>query len=113
MTDAEQDTLENFQGDIVWNQIRFDGRLFWVWATQTKQPNLYTPAHQWYYAVPSSAAWKPIDLSKYAIPQPVLIRSWSERLSGAASWYWRFAFLSLFLGLILLAYVAWLVHGAT
>jgi hypothetical protein len=107
MTEAGQDTLENFQGDIVWNHIRFDGRLFWIWATRQTPPVLYVPAHQWYYDVPPSAGWKTIDLSKYAVPQSPMIRSWFERLSGAALWFSRVAWVALALGVILLGSVGW------
>jgi len=113
MTEAGQDTLENLQGDIVWNHIRFDGRLFWIWATRPTPPVLHTPAHQWFYYAPPAAGWKTIEISKYAVPQSLAIRSWSERLSGDALWLSRVEWVSLGLGVILLASLAGLIRGAT
>jgi hypothetical protein len=108
---TRQNTLQALQGDIVWNHIRFDSRLFLIWAE--KQANLkpdprWTPRHQWFYppAPPGAPVDPQVDLSSWAHPQAVLLNAWNDELKGVAAVNWHLYFSLLAVGLMLLVVAA-------
>lgn len=108
---TRQNTLQALQGDIVWNHIRFDSRLFSIWAQRQwglKPDPYWTPQHQWFYppAPPGAPVDPKVDLSSWAHPQAVLLNAWNEELKGVAVVTWHIYFASLFVGLMLLVVAA-------
>jgi hypothetical protein len=106
---ADQDTIEAYQGDVVWNHIRFNARLLGIWMknrnTATSEPSMWVPAHHWFYAVPAGAPpWKPVDLGPFAHPQSISMREWTlpQGMPHSAPWY--FCILCLPCGVALLVY---------
>jgi hypothetical protein len=88
MADAGQNTLEAIQGDVVWNPIRFNVRLFGIWASGAKPPVLFTPVHHWYYWPPKPApVEKTIEIAKWAAPLPYIVRFWNAPIHGVSLWY--------------------------
>ena len=104
---TRQNTLQALQGDIVWNHIRFDSKLFSIWAQKQwgLKPNpLWTPRHQWFYppAPPGAPVDPQVDLSSWAHPQAVLLNAWNDELTGVAAVTWHIYFSCLAVGLMLL-----------
>ena len=70
-TATEQATLEAFQGDPVWNHVRFNTRLFNIWWSASQEAAIWTPTHQWWFTRPPNApAWKSFDLRRWRSPNP-------------------------------------------
>ena len=92
MIDASQHTLESAQSDPVWNQVRFNARLFGVWIERVGGaggPRLWTPAHHWWLRdAPPGWSWKPVDLAPLARPQPLVLRLWQEDGTAALRALW-------------------------
>jgi hypothetical protein len=106
---ADQDTLEAYQGDVVWNHIRFNARLFGIWIKNRNSvapgPSMWIPEHHWFYAVPPGAApWKPVDLAPFAHPQSIPLREWILPPGVPHSVPWYFCILFLPSGIALLVY---------
>jgi hypothetical protein len=106
---ADQDTLEAYQGDVVWNHIRFNARLFGIWMKNRNSvapgPSMWIPAHHWFYTVPAAATpWKPVDLAPYAHPQSISMREWALPSDVPHSALWYFCILFLPAGIALLVY---------
>jgi hypothetical protein len=106
---ADQDTLEAYQGDVVWNHIRFNARLFNIWIRNRNSvapgPSMWIPEHHWFYAVPAGATpWKPIDLAPFAHPQSISMREWTLPPGMPHSVRWYFCMLFLPSGIALLVY---------
>ncbi|HLH39996.1 MAG TPA: hypothetical protein VKX39_12670 [Bryobacteraceae bacterium] len=110
-TQAGQDTLEAYQGDPVWNHIRFNEKLFEIWLkygnSGAAAPQPWPTAHHWFYAVPPDAPpWKTVDAAPFAHPQSLMIRAWTERKIPAAAVAFWLLFSSFLLGIALLAAAA-------
>jgi len=105
-TDASQATLETLQGDIVWNPILLDERLFFYYLRGG--PEWWMPNHIWWFAKPPNApAERPVNLSQYAVPQSFLIHFWRTPFHGGLRRLWYFYFLCLPVGVLLLAKAGW------
>ena len=104
-----QDTLEAYQGDVVWNHIRFNARLLSIWMKNGgSQPSVWVPEHHWFYAVPPGAApWKPVDLAPFAIPQSITMREWNlpKGVPHSALWYLCVSLLPAGIGLLVYSYL--------
>jgi hypothetical protein len=68
-TATDQATLEAFQGDPVWNHVRFNTRLINIWWSAPRQAVIWKPTHQWWFTHPPNAPeWKSFDLRRVAQP---------------------------------------------
>ncbi len=72
--------LEEFQGNPLWNHVRFNARLLRVWlamrAGAAKEPVLVERGLPWNYRVPVRAPERrPFDLRTIAVPQPLVLRA--------------------------------------
>ncbi len=66
-------TLENYQGNIQLNHLRFNAALLDEWWHPAH--NTWSTAPRWFFEKPADApAVKSIDLAEYAVPQPILFR---------------------------------------
>jgi hypothetical protein len=106
---ADQDTLEAYQGDVVWNHVRFNARLLDIWIRNRNSvapgPSMWIPAHHWFYTVPAGAApWKAVDLAPYAHPQSISMREWTLPQGVPHSAVWYICILFLPAGIALLVY---------
>jgi hypothetical protein len=105
-TAASQNTLEWFAGDRVWNEIRFNARLFSTYLKGGKDPVPWTPSHFWAWTVPPDAPpWKTLNLRDYANPQSYLIYYWSVPLKDSDLLVFRICLVSAVLGPLLLLWV--------
>lgn len=78
-------TIGTFQGDPIWNHVRFNARLLKVWLRtktgRTAGPELLRPGRPWNFHDPSAVPpWNPMDLRAMAVPQARLLQS---RQAGA------------------------------
>jgi hypothetical protein len=111
---AGQNTLEWFAGDSVWNEVRFDARLFNVWWKGGTGPVRWTPEHRWVWTPPADAQpWKTVNLRDYADPQSFLLYYWKAPLEGQARTIFRICLISLVLGPLLLLWVIANTIGGT
>jgi hypothetical protein len=102
---ARQNTIEAFQGDPVWNHIRFNARLFRVWLGLSSS-TVWSPAHTWWVRPPEAPApWPLIDLRDVAIPQPQVMRNWKLSRNGIDSWTRCVYPIAFGLGLLLIIWV--------
>jgi hypothetical protein len=97
MTGAGQDTLEAIQSDVVWNPVRFDSRLLSVLISGKHGRFSWCRPISGFYAIPSPAPWKPVEISKYAVPQPYIVRTYTSTLTGVPLW-WRWFLDACFVG---------------
>jgi hypothetical protein len=105
---ARQNTMEWLDGDGVWNEIRFDARLFSVWLKGGTEPVPWTPVHVWVWTAPPDAQpWKTVNLRDYAAPQSFLLYFWKTPLEGSNLLIFRLCWVSLVLGPLLLGWVTW------
>ena len=106
-TATGQNTLEWYAGDSVWNEIRFDARLFTIWLKGGTDPVMWSPTHYWAWTTPADAPpWKSVNLRDYADPQSFLLYYWRIPLEQDADRIiFRTCLLSLFLGPLMLAWV--------
>jgi hypothetical protein len=105
-TAANQNTLEWFAGDRVWNEIRFNARLFSAYLKSGKDPVPWTPTHYWAWTPPPDAPpWKTLNLKEYADPQSYLLYYWRVPLKGSDLLVFRICWVSLLLGPLLLLWV--------
>ena len=103
---VSQSTLETLQGDIVWNPILLDERLFSYYLHGGQR--FWTPSHTWWFAKPPDApAVRDVDLAQYAIPQSFLIRNCRAPFHGGLRRLWCFYLACLPLGLLLLVRAVW------
>jgi hypothetical protein len=104
--DAGQNTLEWFAGDIVWNEVVFDAKLFGVWLKGGTEPVLWTPRHVWAWTAPPDAQpWKTVNLREYADPQSFLLYYWKIELKGTDLLIFRVCLVSLIVGPLLMSWV--------
>jgi hypothetical protein len=104
---ASQNTLENLQSDLVWNHVRFNGRLMALWWDKRKSGQ-WTPAHRWFFSRPPDAPqWKTLDLRPMAIPQPFLVRAWEVPRARFRHPIFLLQFACLWLGSGLLVWAGW------
>jgi len=106
MKAAEQNTVEWEDGDLVWNPITFDARLFRVWLRNPPSPALWTPAHVWQWTAPPEAKpWITIDLREYSQPQSFMVRFWHVSKNGFVLRVFAMYLVLLFVGVAMLAWV--------
>ncbi len=104
---SEQNTLENFQHNPVWNHVRFNARLLDVWLGRPvlgiSSDPLWTPEESWLFGMrpPGAPEWKTVDLRPLSRPQPLLLRC-REARRPLGSWWWIFP-LALCTGILALA----------
>lgn len=110
VNETGQDTLQAYQGDVELNHLRFNARLWGLWA-KLSDDGKWGSGRQWFFDKPADACVvKAVDLHKYTVPQPVMFRddtpdsdrSYLRRLMAA--------------GLVLLgvgAYFAWRRMGSS
>ncbi len=104
-TATEQATLEAFQGDPVWNHVRFNTRLFTIWWSESPEAVIWKPTHRWWFRHPPDAPeWKSVDLRRLAQPQSILLRDWGHPKAGKVLVRWTGYLLCLIAGLGLLVY---------
>jgi hypothetical protein len=102
---ANQNTMEWQSGDNVWNEVRFNARLFRVWLKGGTDPVLWTPSHVWTWAPPKDAQpWKSVNLRDYADPQSFLLYYFNAPLDGSNLVIFRICWLASILGPLLLAW---------
>jgi hypothetical protein len=108
MKAADQNTVEWEDGDLVWNPITFDARLFRVWLLNSgSAPVVWTPKHTWQWTPPPDVMpWKTIDLRDYCQPQSFMLRFWHVSKNGTVLRVFAVYLLSLVLGVVMLAWVA-------
>jgi hypothetical protein len=103
---VSQSTLETLQGDVVWNPILLDERLFPYYLHGGQR--FWTPSHIWWFAKPPDApAVRDVDLAQYATPQSFLLRFWRVPLHGGLRRLWVFYLACLPVGLLLLVRAGW------
>ncbi len=103
---TSQSTLEALQGDIVWNPILLDERLFSYYLHGGER--LWTPSHTWWFDKPPDApVVKSVDLAQYAVPQSFLLKFLRVPLRGGLRRLWYFYLLCLPVGLLLLIRAGW------
>ncbi len=73
-------TIGTFQGDPLWNHVRFHALLLDVWLRlktgHSSGPELLRPGRPWNFRELSEVSpWSPVDLRQYAVPQPCLLQS--------------------------------------
>jgi hypothetical protein len=101
---AGQNTLENLQGDITWNHVRFNARLFGLWL-RPAEPAHWKPDQRWLYTPPANAVpVSTVDLRPYARPQSPLLRDWRITKSGTYLRVTVFYALCLLLGVVCAVY---------
>jgi hypothetical protein len=101
---ARQNTIEAYQGDPVWNHIRFNARLLGVWLGPPGPSSLWSPSHIWWVRPPENPEpWPELDLRDAATPQPEVLRDWNTHESGATRGIRATYLCSFGLGLLLLA----------
>ncbi len=105
-THTEQNTLENFQGNTVWNHVRFNARLMRAWLSS--EDVIWIPKQRWLGEKPEWAPpANPVNLSEIrdvnqiraAMPQAYVINKWSSEHGWKAR---AFFILSLLAGAALL-----------
>jgi hypothetical protein len=103
---VSQSTLETLQGDIIWNPILLDERLFSYYLHGGER--FWTPSHTWWFAKPNDApVVRDVDLAQYAFPQSFLIRYWHAPFHGGLKRLWYFYLLCVPVSLLLLVRVGW------
>jgi hypothetical protein len=103
---VSQSTLETMQGDIIWNPILLDERLFSYYLHGGQR--FWTPNHTWWFEKPPDApAVRDVDLAQYAVPQSFLVRYWRVPLHGGLRRLWCFYLACFPLGLLLLLRAGW------
>jgi hypothetical protein len=110
--DASQSTLEAVQGDIIWNPILFDERLFSSYSRGG--PEWWMPDHTWWFERPLDAPTvRPVHLAQHAVPQPFLFRLWRAPIHGGPRRLWYFHLLCFPVGVLLVARAGWLGRNGT
>ena len=104
-----QATLEDYQSNPNWNQIRFDWQLMKAWARQTPpgQATWPPPPHYWFGKPADAPELKTVDLHDYATPQPQMVRGWEVRRQGGGWPAWFLTMILMAIGLLLLIYVGY------
>lgn len=103
---TDQNTVEWQDGDLVWNPITFNARLFRVWLRNSPTPVLWTPKHIWQWTAPPDVMpWKTIDLREYCQPQSFMVRFWHVPKSGIVLGIFAMYVFSLGLGVLMLIWV--------
>jgi hypothetical protein len=98
-TRAGQNTIEWITGDVDWNHITLNARLFRVWRDGGTGPVWWTPKHTWVWHPPAGAQeWKSIDLRELCQPQSFMLRFWNAPKPGVVLVVFRI-------------YVTWLILG--
>jgi hypothetical protein len=107
MKATDQNTVEWEDGDLVWNPITFNARLFRVWLHEPgSTPVLWTPKHTWQWTAPPDATpWKSIDLRDYCQPQSFMVRFWHVPKNGVVLREFVMYVFSLVLGVVMLVWV--------
>ncbi len=101
-----QNTVEWQDGDLVWNPITFNARLFRVWLRNSPAPVLWTPKHNWQWtAPPGGMQWITIDLREYCQPQSFMVRFWDVPKDGIVLGIFAIYVFSLGLGVLMLIWV--------
>jgi hypothetical protein len=79
-TETNQSTLQNLQGNPVWNHVTFNARLFRLWLTAADGTStVWLPFNHWYFEVPRDAPpFKGRDLVDVMEPHSVLLRHWGS-----------------------------------
>ncbi len=104
--DAGQNTLEWFAGDMAWNEVVFDARVFNLWLKGGSDPVPWTPRHTWAWTPPPDAPpWKTVNLRDYTDPQSFLLYYWRVPLQGSALVVFGICAASAILGPLLLLWV--------
>jgi hypothetical protein len=108
MKAAEQNTVEWEDGDLVWNPITFNARLFRVWLHEPGAGSVpWTPNHTWQWTPPAgSKPWIAIDLRDYCQPQSFMVRFWHVPKNGVVLRIFASYLFSLVLGILMLGWVA-------
>jgi hypothetical protein len=65
-------SLQALQGDPTWNHVAFNARLLKEWLTG--RPATIPAPEPWGSANPRKLDWTDVDLTGWAVPQPVLLR---------------------------------------
>jgi len=103
---TDQNTVEWQDGDLVWNPITFNARIFRVWLRNSPTPVLWTPKHSWQWTAPPDVMpWKSIDLRDYCQPQSFMVRFWHVRKNGIVLGIFAIYVFSLGLGVLMLIWV--------
>jgi hypothetical protein len=103
---TNQNTLEWYAGDRVWNEVQFDALLFSVWLKGGTDPVPWTPSHYWVWAPPKDApAWKTVNLRDYADPQSFLLYYWNRPIKQSELFIFIVCWIALIVGPLLLAWV--------
>jgi hypothetical protein len=103
---TDQNTVEWQDGDLVWNPITFNARIFRVWLRNSPTPVLWTPKHSWQWTAPPDVMpWKSIDLRDYCQPQSFMVRFWHIRKNGIVLGIFAIYVFSLGLGVLMLIWV--------
>jgi hypothetical protein len=104
--DADQNTIQWFAGDNVWNEVVFNAQVFRLWLKGGTDPVPWTPVHIWAWSPPEGfKGWKTVNLRDYARPQSFLLQMWDVPLEGPARSIFRVCALSLLFGPVLLVFV--------
>jgi hypothetical protein len=99
-------TIETLQHDPNWNPIRFDLLLLQTWLRGGSTPVYWTPTRHWWWQEPMEAVpFKTINLRDYTLPQPSLVRGWSQPKLGSYRYVWLSYLLCLFAGPLLLVWL--------
>jgi hypothetical protein len=111
---TEQNRLEWIQGDVTWNHILFNGRLFRIWmAGREDREGGWAPKQVWYFEAPPGApkairvdlgTLNDLNARPVALPQSYALRRLAES-GGQLRWMVLFA-APLLLGIALLGLCA-------
>lgn len=118
-TQSIHPTIEAFQYEPEWNHIRFNAKLLQEWmhgSRPQEQAATWPPTrHRWYPAPGESPTLYPertVNLQDYANPQPLLLRDWAKVKGASLEAFWYVCFNCLWLGLVVLIWLARLVSRA-
>lgn len=80
-------TLESLQGDLTWNHVRFNARLLSTWTSGGARPAFVERERLWDFGNPMQPLdWKPVELRKLAVPQPLVLRPARNRSERILRW---------------------------
>lgn len=118
-TQSIHPTIEAFQYEPEWNHIRFNAKLLQQWmhgSRPREEAAEWPPArHRWYPGSGESPIALPertIKLQDYANPQPLLLRNWPTVRSASLEPFWYVCLNCLWLGPVLLIWLARLISKA-
>lgn len=112
-TQAIHPTIEAFQYEPEWNHIRFNAKLMQEWIHGSRPDGDIAPwpppRHRWYPEndeLPMMNPEKTANLHDYALPQPLIFRSWDTLKTTPTVTFWYVFLNCLWLGPGLLIWLA-------